>query len=27
MRAAPQSLGNERYKAGAKAPGTYVTEP
>jgi polyhydroxyalkanoate synthase subunit PhaC len=27
MRAAPQSLGNERYKPGAKAPGTYVTEP
>ncbi|HEX3524289.1 MAG TPA: alpha/beta fold hydrolase [Stellaceae bacterium] len=27
MRAAPQSLGNERYKPGAKAPGTYVIEP
>ena len=26
MRAAPQSLGNERYKPGARAPGTYVTE-
>jgi polyhydroxyalkanoate synthase len=27
MRAAPQSLGNERYQPGARAPGTYVTEP
>jgi polyhydroxyalkanoate synthase len=27
MRAAPQSLGNERFKPGAKAPGIYVTEP
>jgi polyhydroxyalkanoate synthase len=27
MRAAPQSLGSERYKPAAKAPGTYVTEP
>ncbi len=27
MRAAPRSLGSERYKPGAKAPGTYVTGP
>jgi polyhydroxyalkanoate synthase len=27
MRPAPASLGSERYKPGAKAPGTYVTEP
>jgi polyhydroxyalkanoate synthase subunit PhaC len=27
MRAAPASLGNERYQPGAPAPGTYVTEP
>jgi polyhydroxyalkanoate synthase len=27
MRAAPEMLGNERYKPGAAAPGTYVTEP
>jgi polyhydroxyalkanoate synthase len=27
MRAAPPSLGNERFKPGAKAPGIYVTEP
>ncbi|HEX4599328.1 MAG TPA: alpha/beta fold hydrolase [Burkholderiaceae bacterium] len=26
-RPAPQALGNERHPAGAKAPGTYVTEP
>ena len=27
MRAAPASLGNERYQPGAAAPGIYVTEP
>jgi polyhydroxyalkanoate synthase subunit PhaC len=27
MRAAPEVLGSERYKPGAAAPGTYVTEP
>jgi len=27
MRPAPAALGSERYKPGAKAPGTYVTEP
>jgi polyhydroxyalkanoate synthase len=27
LRPAPAGLGSERYKPGAKAPGTYVTEP